>query len=65
MSNPYSQPRYQTKIFDGSFDGKGTADERFNAWIKDHPRIEIFEFCYQQLADGKHSIAILYKERCR
>lgn len=50
---------YQTKIFMGT--GSDQADDKFNAWIQDHPDIEIIEFRYQQARYSDHSIAILYK----
>lgn len=41
------------------------ADEKANAWLKEHPDIEVVEMKYQQARYGDHSICIMYKENKR
>ena len=51
------------KIFFGTLnDPDDPADEKLNAWLSDHPKVEILKFKYQQARYGDHSICIEYEE---
>lgn len=49
------------KLFFGTCNN--LADEKANAWLREHPDIEVVEMKYQQARYGDHSICIMYKER--
>lgn len=49
------------KLFFGTC--SNLADEKANAWLKEHPDIEVVEMKYQQARYGDHSICIMYKEK--
>lgn len=53
----------KSKIFFGTRTGNDASDA-MNAWLEQHPNVEILEFKYQHTTTyWHHSICILYRER--
>lgn len=48
------------KLFFGTCDD--TADVKVNAWLSEHPHVDIISMQHQQARFGDHSIFVMYRE---
>lgn len=53
------------KLFHGEFNRQNSADDKFNEWIKQHPKIILNPewICYQEGNCGYHSILVTYIDK--